>query len=78
MRIEFTQSSRKHKLGRARIRHVMSHTTATPVTTSSGAPGLQWIGGDERGLELEVIAVVLAPDHLLVIHAMPTTLRGTP
>jgi hypothetical protein len=33
-----------------------------------------WIGADDRGLELEVVAVT-KPDCLLVIHAMPTRLR---
>ncbi|MEU8198209.1 hypothetical protein AB0C10_30965 [Microbispora amethystogenes] len=33
-----------------------------------------WAGPDDRGLELEVIAV-LTEKYLLVIHAMPTVLR---
>ncbi|MEU7912473.1 hypothetical protein [Microbispora bryophytorum] len=41
-------------------------------------PGLDeqwhWLGVDDRGLELEVIAV-LTEKYLLVIHAMPTALR---
>jgi hypothetical protein len=35
---------------------------------------LLWVGPDDRGLVLEVIAVEL-PDYLLVIHAMPVALR---
>ena len=31
---------------------------------------LLWIGPDDRGLDLEVIAIV-EPDYLLVIHVMP-------
>ena len=45
------------------------------ILTGAGNAGLRWIGPDDRGLELEVIAAVL-PDLLLVIHAMPTALRG--
>lgn len=33
-----------------------------------------WIGEDDRGVELEITAVVLA-DYLLVIHVMPTQYR---
>ena len=35
---------------------------------------LRWVGVDDRGLELEINAVVL-PDRLLVIHVMPTNFR---
>lgn len=35
---------------------------------------LTWIGEDERGRELEVVAID-RPDCLLVIHVMPTALR---
>jgi hypothetical protein len=47
-----------------------------PSRTGSGgkADRLAWIGEDDRGVELEVIAVDL-PEHLLVIHVMPTALR---
>lgn len=31
---------------------------------------LLWIGPDDRGLSLEVVAI-LEPDYLLVIHVMP-------
>jgi len=36
---------------------------------------LAWIGVDDRGLELEIVALVLA-DTLVVIHVMPTALRS--
>lgn len=36
-----------------------------------------WVGPDDRGIELEIVAVVL-PDELLVIHVMPTALRRAP
>jgi hypothetical protein len=35
-----------------------------------------YVGPDDRGLELAVIAVELDSGELLVIHAMPTALRG--
>ncbi len=36
-----------------------------------------WVGEDDRGVELEVVAV-LKPDAMLVIHVMPTALRRRP
>ena len=33
-----------------------------------------WIADDDRGLELEIVAVVLA-FYVLVTHVMPTSLR---
>ena len=33
-----------------------------------------WVARDNRGLELEIVAVVLE-DYLLVTHVMPTDLR---
>jgi hypothetical protein len=35
---------------------------------------LLWVGPDDRGTVLEVMAVDL-PEYLLVIHAMPVALR---
>ena len=42
-----------------------------PVT---GDTTLTWIGSDERGRELEIVALD-RPDCYLVIHVMPTQLR---
>ena len=79
--IRFTQSARRHRIGRASARHVLATTDPTPVSTSSGADAWLYIGPDERGRELEIIALdVKAADagqpYLLVIHVMPTQLRG--
>ena len=37
-------------------------------------PSVVWVGPDERGVELEIVALLL-PDLVLVIHVMPTSLR---
>jgi hypothetical protein len=77
--IRFTQSARRHRIGRASARHVLATTDPTPVTTSSGAQAWLYIGPDERGRELEIIALEVADaaqPYLLVIHVMPTQLRG--
>ncbi len=51
------------------------------MVTEQGSPGWQYVGRDERERELEIIAVELddtqdGEDVLLVIHVMPTQLRG--
>jgi hypothetical protein len=50
------------------------------MITAQGSPAWGYIGSDERGRELEVIAVEIGQGEgrdsiLLVIHAMPTSLR---
>ncbi len=79
--IRFTQSARRHRIGRASARHVLATTDPTPVSTSSGADAWLYIGPDERGRELEIIALEVQPaeaaqPYLLVVHVMPTQLRG--
>ncbi len=79
--IRFTQSARRHRIGRASARHVLASAEPTPVTTSSGADAWLYVGPDERGRELEIIALEVRPvdaaqPYLLVIHVMPTQLRG--
>lgn len=79
MEIRFTQAARKHRIGRTSARHVMVTATATGTTTDRGNPGWLYVGPDERGRELEVIAIEVADAEntfLLVIHVMPTALRG--
>lgn len=77
--IRFTQSARRHRIGRASARHVLATTDPTPVTTGSGADAWLYVGPDERGRELEIVALEVADagqPYLLVIHVMPTQLRG--
>ena len=45
----------------------------TPAVMSDGK--LLFVADDERGRELEVVAVPLEDGDLLVIHVMPTALR---
>ncbi len=58
----------------------MATAESDAVTTASGAEAWCWIGPDERGRELEVLAIEIEPEdaepYLLVIHVMPTQLRG--
>jgi hypothetical protein len=74
--IRFTRGSRKHRIGRASARHVTAPTVTTDEITD--AVTLTWIGNDERGRELEIVAID-RPDCQLVIHVMPAHYRdGNP
>lgn len=69
--IEFTQSARKHRIGRARVRQVLMDPVVEVVLPAES--GLQerlvFLGDDESGRALEVMAV-RTDRGVLVIHAM--------
>lgn len=73
--IAITGSARKHAVSRARVEQALNrqHDSLT-VETESTDPKIRFLGRDNRGVELELVAVVL-PRMLLVIHAMPTYYR---
>lgn len=75
MRLKFTRSSRRHRIGRAHALHVIE--TSTPVITVNmrGEDEYRWTGPDDRGVGLEIAAVVVADDTLLILHVMPTNYR---
>lgn len=72
--IGWTQSARRHRVGRASARFIMEAVGA-PAVMENG--DLLWVGRDERDRELEIIAV-LTENGIVVKHVMPTTLRRTP
>lgn len=47
-----------------------------PATASADAR-LVWIGVDDRGIELEIVALDL-DEAIVVVHVMPTALRKGP
>lgn len=73
--MRFTRGSRKHKIGRA---HALAAMSGKPKVIEADdewtIDRLCWIACDDRGLELEVVAID-RPDCLLVIHVMPTALK---
>jgi hypothetical protein len=73
--VRFTKGARKHRVGKYRARYVMetSEPLIIPDARGRGDKHL-WVGLDQRGIELEIIAVEV-PDCLLVIHVMQTHLR---
>ena len=46
--IRFTQTARKHRVGKASARRVMSGTAPTRTTTTQGNPAWRYVGRDER------------------------------
>ena len=73
--IRFTRGSRKHRIGRKSAYHVITMTAANiAADPHTGDTTLSWIGPDERGRELEIVALE-RPDCFLVIHVMPTHYR---
>ena len=74
----FTRSARKHRIGRAHALHVIATVTPTEVAATDEFDARRvWLGPDDRGVDLEIVALVL-PTELLVIHVMPTALRRKP
>ncbi len=71
----FTRKSRKHKIGKARIYYVIENSFPLNVEVEIGQERrIKWIGQDQRGLELEIVGVVLS-GKILIIHVMPTHFR---
>jgi len=77
MRIRFTRGAREHRIGKAHAWYVIG--TAIPEIAygdgNEGGDAIRWVGLDDRGVELEIIGIVL-PEEYLVIHVMPTGLRA--
>ena len=74
MHIKFTQAARKHRIGKARALFVIENNSFLVVTSEEGRVQRIWQGLDDRGVELEIIAVVLS-QYVLVTHVMPANFR---
>lgn len=71
--VRITRPARKHRIGNAHILAAMIDA-GEPVIAEDGA--LHYTGVDDRGIELEIVAV--ADDRregIAVIHVMPTEFR---
>ena len=74
MLLRWARSARKHGVTRNASRHVIEHCglrfriLAPPGNADDR---LLYLGDDDHGAPLEVIAVALDQDEFLVIHAMP-------
>lgn len=75
MKYNFTQSARRHRIGKARAVFVIETVAPIRVVGDADLPDrLIWIGPDNRNLILEIEALVLS-DCILVIHVMPHRFR---
>ena len=63
------------RVGKAHALYVIEHSEPTVVPAADAYDAwLVWIGPDDRGLELEIVALDL-PDEIVVVHVMPADLR---
>ena len=75
MEIHFSQSARKHRIGKQRALFVIANTDVEELVSDGLNPHrLLWQGADDRGLELEVIGVPTT-SGVLIIHVMPLMFR---
>ena len=75
--VRFSQSARRHRIGKAHALHVINSIEPEVIRADDTTEDrLLWIGPDDRGLDLEIVAIV-EPDYLLVIHVMPHHFRGS-
>lgn len=74
-RIEWAQSARRHRIGRTSALLVMcSSDCLVRLEENERRTEVWFIGTDERGRELEILALV-HEGTLFVIHVMPRGLR---
>jgi hypothetical protein len=77
MSVRFARSATKHRVSKDSIRHVIAHYSVRfeepPPTESpaSRSTRIVYLGDDEHGQALEVMAVAGEHGDELVIHAMP-------
>lgn len=76
MELKWARAATKHRISRERSRYIIEHCglrfEQEPPTGSpdDASVRLVFLGDDEDGLALEVMAVELDDDSMLVIHAM--------
>lgn len=75
MEIHFSQSARKHRIGKQRVLEVIARCEPEALWEDGVDPDrLRWVGTDLRGLELEIVGVRTALG-VLIIHVMPMNFR---
>lgn len=75
-KVRFARSATRHRISKDGIRHVIAHFRIRfeePPQEGLGKRSIRivYLGEDEDGQELEVMAVELEGGGLYVIHAMP-------
>jgi hypothetical protein len=75
--LQWARAATKHRISRERSRYVIEHCGLRfeqdpPVDAPTSASSrLVFLGDDAEGIGLEVMAIELQDESLLVIHAMP-------
>jgi hypothetical protein len=72
--IRWARSATRHRIARRRSRFVIEHSGLwfrIPPAPGEDDERLLYLGDDEDGVALEVMAVELRDGALFVIHAMP-------
>lgn len=67
---KWARASRKHRIGHASALYVMANNEPVDCMTSRGLHGYRWTAPDDRGRVLDIIAVIVDAE-LLVIHCQP-------
>ncbi|MEJ5867133.1 hypothetical protein WDV85_05175 [Pseudokineococcus sp. 5B2Z-1] len=73
--LRWFRSARRHRIGKAHALRVIASVEPQRVPASDEADArFVWIGPDDRGVELEIVALDLR-EAVVVIDVMPTSLR---
>lgn len=73
MKLRWTRSATRHRISRQRSAYVIEHAGLRfriRAEADDRDDRLLYLGDDEDGREIEVMAVELEDDELFVIHAM--------
>ena len=76
MNLRWARAATRHRISRERSRYVIEHCglcfeqDPPPGAPAGASARLVFLGEDARGVALEVMAVELDEESLLVIHAM--------
>ncbi len=70
--VRWYRSARRHRVGKAHAMHVINSVEPERVPASSASDArLVWIGRDDRGVKLQIVAL----DLVDAVVVMPTSLR---
>lgn len=73
--VRWDRSARRHPIGTAHAMHGSTTVEPQPVPgTDIAEARLVWIGPDDRGIDLGMVALDL-DDAVAIVHVMPTDLR---
>jgi hypothetical protein len=71
MRLKFTRSSRRHRIGRAHAMFVVNNVEPQITTNQHEEAEYRWYDQDDRGVWITVVGIQIETDLILVIHVQP-------